>query len=930
MNSVKLLNQKLSTLKKDYKNAIQREKRAKLKAQRLQKQAEIVCGQLTDALSARKMAETTLVHLQTTAEGSTREILNLQYHVLQLEGKVKTISRELATTSNKLERQEDEILALQARHGYMHRSRDTSQRRADRARLQIEATHFDYSQLDVHNSPNEYSLKSSSGIIHPEVRNMLRRLTCQGVSTEHASEIINIVAEGLGINIMGSVSARSVARIMLEGLIQARMQVGYDLGQSTYLSICGDGTTIKNQQHEARSIYVQFPQNSGSDSEFDSDPSGPLQGKSSQISGLRTLGVELTTDHTALKQFDGWMSALDTCCHTFNRSPLGQGLQTNRKMVAPKLRGILTNHAADQKRFHRLMQEWKRNCDREERAVSVLKQLSTEEQLYALSKYLDSAAESISDWRLLPNDQQAAIMHDAWFALAAQIGESEFQKLDPNSQFDTDFLAWAGCCMHKELNSVKGGVSGMSAAWENLKLTPPIALWNKHEIEHRAKESDSKLARGAIKLISLAGALFNNKDEKKGYQNSVDFFFESLFGYSKRFPDASHTRYGSYCDAAMELILHQKNYTDLMETLRDAKGSQKFNNIERNVYEGLTDIPTLTELVILALYGQVIGHPYMIYVRTPGHNALDLGAFHNRVKQLCQDIAKDPGLLLIPDPSGALTTLDSKPWDRPEVVYRALCLVPQLPNVYPLLSAFFYGALKAWERFASEFNEEGIIHQASQEQRDSAWVPATNDVSEGALGQRRQMHRRAPTMTDEQFNARVIWKRNETEKWAKEMLTEEDEKYVRREARDLDASGASKARRIAANKALEERAAEGRAKQAKRDARLSSAKQRLAQVVLVEDATYESLQKMKVKDLDKQIDKLREAGDKAVRAKSMLSNKHAKIKEILGGLERRKTTTHIGIEGMDSVGSRMDMDGNSDTEGFPDDAELYHTGDVIF
>ncbi|EUC63774.1 hypothetical protein RSOL_428750, partial [Rhizoctonia solani AG-3 Rhs1AP] len=552
-------------------------------------------------------------------------------------------------------------------------------------------------------------------------------------------------------------------------------------------------------------------------------------------------------------------------------------------MVAPKLRGILTNHAADQKRFHRLMQEWK------------------QEQLYALSKYLDSAAESISDWRLLPNDQQAAIMHDAWFALAAQIGESEFQKLDPNSQFDTDFLAWAGCCMHKELNSVKGGVSGMSAAWENLKLTPPIALWNKHEIKHRAKESDSKLARGVIKLISLAGALFNNKDEKKGYQNSVDFFFEMQVIQGMA-PTATLLWSSSYI---------QKNYTDLMETLRDAKGSQKFNNIERNVYEGLTDIPTLTELVILALYGQVIGHPYMIYVRTPGHNALDLGAFHNRVKQLCQDIAKDPGLLLIPDPSGALTTLDSKPWDRPEVVYRALCLVPQLPNVYPLLSAFFYGALKAWERFASEFNEEGIIHQASQEQRDSAWVPATNDVSEGALGQRRQMHRRAPTMTDEQFNARVIWKRNETEKWAKEMFTEEDEKYLQ-------------------TRHWRERAAEGRAKQAKRDARLSSAKQKLAQVVLVEDATYESLQKMKVKDLDKQIDKLREAGDKAVRAKSMLSNKHAKIKEILGGLERRKTTTHIGIEGMDSVGSRMDMDGNSDTEGFPDDAELYHTGDVIF
>ena len=62
----------------------------------------------------------------------------------------------------------------------------------------------------------------------------------------------------------------------------------------------------------------------------------------------------------------------------------------------------------------------------------------------------------------------------------------------------------------------------------------------------------------------------------------------------------------------------------------------------------------------------------------------------------------------------------------------------------------------------------------------------------------------------------------------------------------------------------------------------------------------------------------------------MLSNKHAKIKEILGGIECHKKRTHIGAEMADSGSYYMDLNGNSNTEGFPDDAELYHTGEVVF
>jgi hypothetical protein len=158
--------------------------------------------------------------------------------------------------------------------------------------------------------------------------------------------------------------------------------------------------------------------------------------------------------------------------------------------------------------------------------VSLLKSMSVEEQLHALSTYLDSATGGISEWRTLSADQQSVTMHDAWLVLALQMGEAEFKKLSPDLQFDVDFLAWAGCCMHKDLNAVKGGVSGMAAAWVSLNLTPPMALNNKFETTKATRTAEDRAMRGAVKLASLAGALFNHKDDKKGYQNSVDYFFE--------------------------------------------------------------------------------------------------------------------------------------------------------------------------------------------------------------------------------------------------------------------------------------------------------------------------------------------------------------------------------------------------------------------
>ena len=55
---------------------------------------------------------------------------------------------------------------------------------------------------------------------------------------------------------------------------------------------------------------------------------------------------------------------------------------------------------------------------------------------------------------------------------------------------------------------------------------------------------------GAVKVASLAGALFNHKDDKKGHHDIFRIFCEFQLGYIITFPDTSNTWYQYYCQAA--------------------------------------------------------------------------------------------------------------------------------------------------------------------------------------------------------------------------------------------------------------------------------------------------------------------------------------------------------------------------------------------
>ncbi|KAG1852244.1 hypothetical protein DFJ58DRAFT_841904, partial [Suillus subalutaceus] len=243
------------------------------------------------------------------------------------------------------------------------------------------------------------------------------------------------------------------------------------------------------------------------------------------------------------------------------------------------------------------------------------------------------------------------------------------------------------------------------------------------EVQLRALEVSG---RGGVQTCSLAGAIFNNKDDKKGQQDTHRFYFERIKGILSTFPDTSNTRYQSYCEAAAELLTYLNEYITFLEQVRDKKEKQNFSHIEENLYNALHDGPTLTELAVLTLYAAAITHPYMRSVRGPGTeniNILDLGPLHDEVMNHLELIIENPHLLISPNASFKLGALDGQEWQNPgaiEAVHK-LAEEGKLPHLCEAFIAFCGGALGTWERFSIEF-EAGVPswHQQTMQMRQSA------------------------------------------------------------------------------------------------------------------------------------------------------------------------------------------------------------------
>ncbi|KZT19146.1 hypothetical protein NEOLEDRAFT_1078475, partial [Neolentinus lepideus HHB14362 ss-1] len=299
---------------------------------------------------------------------------------------------------------------------------------------------------------------------------------------------------------------------------------------------------------------------------------------------------------------------------------------------------------------------------------------------------------------------------------------------------------------------------------------------------------------GGVKATSIAGLLLNHKDDKKGLQDTYVLQDRPvrIIGYATYFPDTSNTH----------TLLHR----EFLEMIKNGKKDRSgFTNLERNLYEALDDIATLTELAVLVLYVQIISHPYMHIVRGEGVNALDLGPLHRDVRDHLQKIISNPDLVLSPHATYETACLYGEDWETPAVIVRVQEMAPCLPHLRPILVAFCEGALKTWHCFSAEFVEGGAIYSATSEERQRAYAPATNDACEGALGSTRIMLRDKPRLSEHKRNTMYMHRRNDTAQFMT-TLSDEDHHYFMQAAREHESSGAEHSRKMELVNAREETA----------------------------------------------------------------------------------------------------------------------------
>ena len=106
---------------------------------------------------------------------------------------------------------------------------------------------------------------------------------------------------------------------------------------------------------------------------------------------------------------------------------------------------------------------------------------------------------------------------------------------------------------------------------------------------------------------------------------------------------------------------------------------------------------------------------------------------------------------------------------NPEVVVAIIEMAPQLPLMKDLLIVFLNGGSETWECFISEFAPGGLVDKATTEH---AWMPATNDINEGALGSFRVLMHWQPQLTLLSQNALAMFFRNDTAAFMKKKFTE--------------------------------------------------------------------------------------------------------------------------------------------------------------
>jgi hypothetical protein len=480
-----------------------------------------------------------------------------------------------------------------------------------------------------------------------------------------------------------------------------------------------------------------------------------------------------------------------------------------------RLYGRTSDHANDQKCLAEMMKrlkdtEWFRKLGQEAMANKTTEELR--EIAIKINNDKWESAGGRDAFEDLPDEEREERESAAAEAYILESGKLIHSNLKPDDKrfLEITVWLWTGCCMHKDLNVQKIAVSDMQDYWKGTGVEPMphfnaqavVAISEMKEgaepTTFAEKEALRSVERGAIKMAQSGGLIFDpsGKNFKHGQGLHAPLWFEQKIGKALMFPKVNQTRYGSNGEACAVFVQYLDEFREYFTWISDRKDTPGLNNLERNVCNGLSDVPTISEMAALAIYHVAVSKPYMIKVRSEP-NMLTLGDYHQDVISHCREIADCPMLLF--QGYGCLARLGGGAWEKEDqgLVDAILRLRPHLPHLEGLVVALFDGATRGWEHFTSEFAAGGAIASLSKSERDQYQMRPTNDISEGGLGAKRIYLRKAPSHSQNFFNGLMMLRYNKTSSWIRQHIGHDKRKgrWLRQQGRLLTMGKIERARR---------------------------------------------------------------------------------------------------------------------------------------
>ncbi|KAJ7694769.1 hypothetical protein B0H17DRAFT_1008998 [Mycena rosella] len=424
---------------------------------------------------------------------------------------------------------------------------------------------------------------------------MAHTLHKAGCSQERVGDIIHYVAQKTGFFVKNKMSCCTVQRALIEGGIAAKIQFAYEISQADGVTASGDATSLREHNYEASHIMI--------------NKNGKHQN--------RMLGISSTVDHTSETQVQSWKSKITALSEIFNRCPLAERSAFSFEVshFLRLLKGMNGDHASDQKKTVRLMLEWKELVTRMMLGRDEIHAMEASEVLVIIAdihkqNITEAGAEDV--WDSLSDAERDALTKSSMDVFAYRLGRDAFDQLSDEEKRDISLFFWAGCSMHKELNSCKAFTEAMDNYIEN-DLEGPVSLANKDndatiQLAEDTGTSTAAVQRalkisegGAVKLIGLLGAFVNHKDDKKGCHDVYDDYFRPIIGSGVRFPAVNNTRYQSFGLGGARIISFLDEHKLLMPFIRNKKQKRTLKtsslmldgNRSRSSPSGSTDLAIL-------------------------------------------------------------------------------------------------------------------------------------------------------------------------------------------------------------------------------------------------------------------------------------------------------------------------------------------------